>query len=339
MINTNLYIQELINRQEPSMRYRSGQDFSSWQKEAREKLWSLLGLDACIGGATDNLEIEFEKDEDAFHETRFLFETEPGLQVPCHLLVPLKKKEGRPLMICLQGHSTGMNISLGRAAFPEDKAFIESCYDRVFALQAVDNGYAAVVMDQRYMGERGQMEEDGKPACVKGYNLPDLLLGRCAAGERVWDVMRLADVLEANYPALVRDGIGCMGTSGGGTTTVYAAAIDTRITFANPSAALCTFRDSISAIRHCSCNYIPSIARFFDMGDIGGLVAPRMMIQSNGKDDPIFPLAGASETAGIISSLYREAGAPENFRFYVGNGPHRPYTAEVYRIIEDMLEK
>ena len=59
-----------------------------------------------------------------------------------------------------------------------------------------------------------------------------------------------------------------MGNSGGGTATVYTAAIDERISIAVPSCAVCTYKHSIAAMRHCVCNFVPNIADYFDMGGI-----------------------------------------------------------------------
>ena len=61
-----------------------------------------------------------------------------------------------------------------------------------------------------------------------------------------------------------------MGNSGGGTATYYAACLDERISLAMPSCAVCSWDQSIAVKRHCACNYVPYIANYFDMGDMGG---------------------------------------------------------------------
>ena len=64
---------DLIRATEPAMRYRGG-DFEKWQKDAREKLIELLGMPA--PAKDDALLIEYEKDEETYHETRFTFRSE-----------------------------------------------------------------------------------------------------------------------------------------------------------------------------------------------------------------------------------------------------------------------
>ena len=54
-----------------------------------------------------------------------------------------------------------------------------------------------------------------------------------------------------------------MGMSGGGTATYYAACFEKRFDVYLPGASLCSFKDSIIELCHCSCNYVPKIAEYF----------------------------------------------------------------------------
>ena len=72
------------------------------------------------------------------------------------------------------------------------------------------------------------------------------------------------------------------GNSGGGTATIYASALLENIKVSMPSCALCTYKDSIGAMHHCTCNFVPNIAIDFDMGDLCGLIAPRKLIVVSG---------------------------------------------------------
>ena len=208
-----------------------------------------------------------------------------------------------PVIICLQGHTSGMHISLGQAKNSRDEASI-SGGDRDFCVRAVREGFAAVALEQRNFGEVG---EDG---CFESA-MTALLSGRTAIGERVWDISRLIDVLEDEFSDIINvQRIGIMGNSGGGTTTVYAAALEDRIKLAMPSCAMCTYRDSIGAMHHCACNYIPRIAQYFDMGDLMAMACPKYFIQVSGREDDIFPLGGAAEAFGAGKKAY-DFGASE----------------------------
>lgn len=311
---------DLLKRISPSLRMRPGEDLSAWQAKARSKLNVLLGLP--LERCENDLRIEWQEDRGDHTETRFMFSSEPGVDVLCHLLLP-KTDEKVPLVICLQGHSKGMHISLGRPKFPGDENSIAGG-DRDFARQIVARGQAALAIEQRAFGERGGTPEG--PDCYQPA-VQALLLGRTLLGERVWDISRAIDVIEAHFPAIDSSKIAVMGNSGGGTATIYAAALDERIAAAMPSCAFCGYLPSIGAQYHCLCNYIPGIANHFDMGDLAGLIAPRPLVVVNGQQDDIFPVDSAVKQAEIARCLYEASGAPQNFRHVIGPEGHRFYAA------------
>ena len=150
-----------------------------------------------------------------------------------------------------------------------------------------------------------------------------LMLGRTLIGERVWDVSKAIDSLEYFKDKLDLNDITLLGTSGGGTATYYAACYDKRIKVAVPTCAICTYKDSIGDMWHCTCNYIPSIAKYFDMGELSALIAPRKLLVCNGEIDPIFPLSGTKEVYSVIEKIYEKEGVPENCQLKVyPNKPH-----------------
>ncbi len=320
----------MMKETRPSMRKGAQEAFSVWQKKARERLAQLLGLP--IEGGAENFRIEWTREEETHTEIRFLFESEPQVDVSCHLLIP-KNAQGRlPLVICLQGHSTGMHISLGRAVYAGDEDVI-SGGDRDFARQVVARGQAALTIEQRAFGERGGTSKG--PACQQPA-MQALMLGRTLIGERCWDVSRTIDVIEAHFPMIDASRIAVMGNSGGGTTTIYAAALDERIASAMPSCAFCGYRESIGELLHCVCNYVPNIAKEFDMGDLAGLIAPRPLIVVNGLHDDIFPIKSAKEQMSIAQSLYAEAGAADMVRHVIGAEGHRFYAADAWPVFDEL---
>lgn len=327
----SLLAAEYMRKNTPIMRYNDGDNFAKWQSEAREKLYELLGLDMFVKCESE-FEVEYEKEFDEFREIRFSFQSEEGYYIPCHLLIPNGAKEKTPVFVCLQGHSSGMHISLGRPKYEGDEKSI-SGGDRDFAIRAVKEGFCAVTVEQRYMGERGG--NGAETGCAsQGTALASLLIGRTAIGERVWDTMRAIDVLIEKFPIIDESNIMCMGNSGGGTTTYYVSCIDERIKLSMPSCSVCTYKDSIAAMHHCCCNYIPNIAKYFDMGDLGGLLAPRKLIVVAGKEDPIFPIEGVMESYEIIERMYKAAGAENNVKLVIGDGGHRFYANKAYAALK-----
>jgi cephalosporin-C deacetylase-like acetyl esterase len=325
-----------FERKSPSLAYSPGEDFAHWQAQAKEKLTELLGdrpLPVHL-----NVRVEWEQEKDFYRETRFIFTSEQGADVPCHLLVPKQGEGPFPVVICLQGHSTGMHISLGNPKFSGDEKSIAG--DRDFAVQAVKEGYAALALEQRCFGERKDRRPEEVQDVTKRHgchhgSLTALLWGRTMAGERVWDVSRAIDAL-AEFPEVDTQRIGCMGNSGGGTITYYAACMDERIKIAMPSCSFCTYTDSIGSVDHCVDNYIPRILKYFEMGDLAGLIAPRSLVVVAGKKDPIFPIRGVKEAFATAESLYKHAGVEVKIRLVVGDEGHRFYAQEAWPVFRQL---
>lgn len=333
--NSHEYIRHRAGSLKPAMRYDGSQDFNTWQKSAREKLEELLGLP--LERCQDDYTIVSEKQCEGYKHLEFTFQSEPGYYVSCDMLIPDGIHKPLPTAICLQGHSTGKHISVGVARFENDDNSIAGGRD--FAVRAVKEGFCAIAMEQRYMGTAGQ-DEKGAPACIsRNEGMASLLLGRCAIGERVWDVKRLIDVMEKHLTRYVDlDRIICIGNSGGGTATFYASCMDERIYLSMPSCAVCTYEDSIMAMYHCPCNFVPGIRKYFDMGDLGGLIAARRLVVVCGKEDPIFPLHGVEKSFELIQNTYRQLGKEELCHLVKGDGGHQFYPDDAWPVVHKLLQ-
>lgn len=320
---------KLIQNVVPSMAY-SGQG-ESWKLEAREKLSALLGMEK-FQKVDPQLQVEYEEKIDGATELRFTYASEEGYRVPCHLLLP-DGIEKPPVIICLQGHSKGMHISLGRTKYDGEVV----AGDRDFCIRAVKEGFAAIALEQRNFGECGGDEKG--PHCLES-SMTALLMGRTTIGERVWDVQRLIDVLEESFADKVDTScVCCMGNSGGGTATAYIAALEDRVKLAMPSCAMCTYKDSIGAMYHCTCNYVPHIAEYFDMGDLMAMAYPKCFVQVSGVEDSIFPIFAAREVFEKGKQLYKDMGAEERCVLVEGNGGHRFYADDAWPFVHKLLNR
>ncbi len=322
---------ELIQQVKATMSY-DGKDLKSWQSKAKAKLAELLGMDKFQKVDAD-VKIEFTEKIEGATEIRFTFESEAGYRVPCHMWLPDGVKNP-PVMICLQGHSTGMHISLGRPKYDSDVESIKGG-DRDFCVRAVKEGYAAIAVEQRNFGECGGTEKG--PQCMES-SMTALLMGRTTIGERVWDISRLIDVLESSFSDKIDTSkICCMGNSGGGTATAYVAALEDRVVLAMPSCAMCTYKDSIGAMRHCTCNYVPHIAEYFDMDDLMAMACPKYFIQVSGIEDKIFPIGAAENVFNKGKAAYEAMNTADRCSLVKGNGGHRFYADDSWPIVHKYL--
>ena len=319
--------ERVLKTQKPLLSFDAKADYRVWKEKVQKTFLELLGDEP--EKVPLNTVVEWEKETDTFIERRIIFDTEPEASVPCHLLIPKSGKAPYPVVICLQGHATGMHISLGRPKFQGDEETIFSG-DRDFALQIIKEGYAALVLEQRGFGER-KCAEKGKEQYVAGKDttcehpaMVAALLGRTMIRERAWDVSRAIDMLET-LPEIDKAHIAMMGNSGGGTATYYTAAIEPRIKVAMPSCAVCAFDHSIGIMRHCDCNYIPRMFKYFDMGEIASMIAPRPLIVVAGEKDHGFLIEGTKKVYEVISQIYKKEDAPENCKLIIGPEGHRFY--------------
>jgi dienelactone hydrolase len=131
--------------------------------------------------------------------------------------------------------------------------------------------------------------------------------------------------------------VGVMGNSGGGTISMYAAALLPRLSFAMPSCSFCTFADSIMSIYHCGDNYIPGILQYAEAADVMGLFAPKPLVIVTGRQDPIFPLAGVRKAFRDLQKIYDAAGAKNNCRLVIGEGGHRFYADDAWPKLLKMI--
>ena len=314
----------------PSMSYTGG-DPALWQAAAKKKLSELLGLDRFEKAAPETA-VEFDRQQPGFREIRFSFQSETGYRVPCHLWLP-DGVQRPPLMICLQGHSTGMHISMGRPKYENDAVTI-SGGDRDFCVRAVQEGFAALALEQRNFGECGGTEKG--PSC-QNPSLTNMLIGRTTIGERVWDVSRCVDTLISDFKEFVKpDEIYALGNSGGGTCTVYATALEERLAGGVPSCAVSTYASSIGAMPHCACNFVPNIRKYFDMAEILMMAAPRKLVVVSGAEDKIFPIAGAKQMVEEAKAAFAAAGVPDRIFHAIGEEGHRFYADIAWDALKKM---
>ncbi len=279
-----------------------------------------------------NASVLVTQELDGYRQEQVVFQSENSIYVPCYVLIPHHVKPPYRPVIALHGHGSGgaahvVGLTRDKATARAEAAHIEA-HNYDYGRQLARQGFMVFVPEQRGFGER--MEPD--PGMTAGDNMwrsscrslawNALLLGKTLLGLRVWDVMRTLDYIASRAEPRV-EGVGCIGLSGGGTTTLLAAALDSRITAAAISGAFGSFRSSIMATMHCECNYIPGILQDAEMADIAGLIAPRPLLVENGSEDPIFPVAAMQEACQAVAEVYALLEATERFDQDIFVGGHR----------------
>jgi dienelactone hydrolase len=315
---------------EPELAFDPARDFAGWQEELRRRLRAIMAIPA-----TWQREVPWSRERDAetdeYTIDRVEFLAEPGEMVPGYLLKPKGGESPLPVMICLQGHSPGMHISIGRGKTPSEIALIQGGRD--IALQAVAHGWAALAIEQRAFGRRA----------VKGVSCGDvalrqLLKGRPLTGRRVFDVMRAVDFI-GTQPDLDPARVGCLGNSAGGTVSFYAACADPRIRLAVVSCSFGTFEATWLYRPHCACGYLPGLLKVADMPDLAGLIAPRHLIVVAGKEDALARFDGVEQGFRTARRAFTAAGCPDHVALLAAEGGHRFYPKLAWPAIQRVLDE
>ncbi len=312
---------------EPALRFQAGRDVGAWQEALRVRLAAILAI-APSSAAPLVPYVTPEAETARYTMERIRFTAEPGEVVPGYLLRPKQARGPLPVMICLQGHSPGMHISIGQARNEREKASIAGGRD--LALQAVDRGWAALVIEQRGFGERAV----GAVSC-NDTALRALHAGRPLTGQRVLDVQRAVDFI-GTQPGLDAARIACIGNSTGGTVSFYAACVEPRIGLAVVSCSFCTFEDSWMSLPHCACGYLPGILQVADMPDLAGLIAPRRLLIVAGKQDNLARFAGVERGFQRAQEIFAAAGVGGNVRLIAGEGGHQFYPDQAWPVIAEL---
>ena len=330
-LSPSLYHRRLAEGIVPELHYRGG-DARRWQETLRRRLAELLGPLPEVA-APLNPRTLWVREHPLGTIEKVIFTSEPGVDVPAYVCLPHDARPPYTYFICLQGHSTGMHLSIGMD-FETNSLPIEVPGDRDFALGCLRRGIAALCIEQRAFGER---REQAMPHVQFGKchdaMVQALLLGRTLMGERVYDVMRGLDYLALRGDADMAR-VGLMGNSNGGMVTLYAAALlPERVRYAMPSSCFCTFEGSLLRTHHCGCVYIPGLFAVADLPDITGLIAPRPLVLVIGLGDPLKSEEGIREGVEQVQRIYDALGAGERFHVVWGREGHRFYADQAWPVM------
>ncbi len=280
----SIYHNQICEQTHPRFQY-CGEDVPVWQQQLRAQVIARLGYRGQDSLRSD-LQVRslWQQQQQLGMIEKIVFRSAPGVDVPAYLCLPRDVTPPYTVCICLQGHSTGMHNSIA-VAYDDEAVTIPVAGDRDFALGCMARGIGALCIEQRGFGYRREavlpsMLDSGCHHAA----MTALMLGTTLLAERVFDVDRGIDYL-AQRRDVDMSRLGVMGNSGGGTTAMFAAALLPRVRFAMPSCYLSTFRDSIMAMYHCVCNYVPGLLLDAEMADICGLIAPKPLVVVSGREN------------------------------------------------------
>ena len=277
---------------------RNAAEASRWQAACRATLTGAAGfLDDPPAPDPGPALIE-EVDRGDFVRRKLLLRTAPHACMPFYLLVPKGAACPLPAVLAYHGHGYGVKDIVGLWEDGTERYEAEG-YHNDFAVALCRRGFLVAAPEIACFGERqadyshlsASLSQPVPTTCHNAATYA-MMLGKSVLGMRLRDALRLVDYLVA--AGLVDPArIGAMGISGGGMHAFFHAALDPRVRAAVVSGYLTSFHESILAVNHCSCNFVPGLLNIADLPDLSGLILPRPLLVEAGTRDEIFPVAAA----------------------------------------------
>lgn len=325
------YLDNLYHKTESKYAFKAKnpKTWKTWRDSFTEELIKLMGIDLLSPKCELNPKILERREFDFYFREKISLQVDQGFLMPCYLLIPKSIDLPSPAVLALHGHGRGAEDVLGEADSEQWRHWIEK-YNYDYAHQLASRGFITFVPEARGFDEREKESEkvsnpregeDYRTSCRKS-SFNSMLLGLSIIRGKVWDIIRSIDYLQTREE-VNPEKIACLGLSMGGTITMYTAAIEERIRVAIISCYLNTFKDSIMAMEHCECNYVPGILRYGEMYDICGLIAPRPLLIESGKYDPIFPFQASEFAFNRVKKVYELLGEEQKLAWDVFEGEHR----------------
>ena len=270
---------------------RSRREAVRWQKNVRARLFGLLKMSDQIGTKVPlDARVLSSEERQGYVFEEVEFNSTPGRRIKAVVTIPRTGTPPYPAVVAIHGHGGSRFIVHDRS----------SVY-MGFAAELAGAGYVTIAVD---VGQHVIYEP-----------------GRILPGERLRDLMRAVDYLEA-MKEVDRKRIGCAGLSLGGEMSMWLAAMDERIA-ACVSSGFLTTMDQME-YDHCMCWKFDGLRELVDFADIFSLVAPRPLQCQNGlREEPhMFVVPLARQAIKEIRIAYADFGQPGSAALAIHRGEH-----------------
>jgi dienelactone hydrolase len=305
-----------------------------WQKRTIHALEKILGFQGTQPVRPQPKIIE-TIDKGDYIRQKTLIRTTMYSLMPVYLLIPKSAPKPNKTVLAFHGHGYGVKDIIGLGEDGHEREDPDG-YQKDFAVELCKHGMTVAAPEISCFGERttdfsylnkllGQMEPT---TCMHAAALANHI-GFTILGFRIYEMKRLIDYL-CSLPECEKSQIGAMGISGGGMLTFFLTALERRIKACVVSGYFCTFKDSILAMHHCQCNFVPRLGDFGEIYDLAGLIAPRPMLVEAGSYDPIFPMTAVKKSVHKAKSIYRVFNVMKNLKTDYFQGRHQISGAKAY---------
>jgi dienelactone hydrolase len=244
-------------------------------------------------------------ERDGYAIERLTFQSRPGVRVTANLYRPSVANGRLPGVLSVHGHWAWARMD-------------PHVQPRCIGLAKL--GYVVLSVDAFGAGERAIRPAAGTyHGALVGGSL--WLLGTPLIGLQRYDNRRAIDYLVSRKE--VDPGkLAITGASGGGNQTLYAGAMDDRLTAVIPVCGVGTY-DAYLSTACCVCEVNPGGARYATTADLLAMMAPRaVLVISATKDAVQFSVGEAAKSIDAAGSRFRLLGCEDKLRHVSVNSGH-----------------
>ena len=182
-------------------------------------------------------------------------------------------------------------------------------------------GMGAMVIDNIGQGDRNLTKGEFK-APDHWNAIAPFYCGLTLQGLIVMETIALIRYMK-NDPRFDTGRFAACGNSGGGTLTMFLAALAPELSVLSSSG----YPSEVTYVlqkerRHCACNLLIGQAHSAEMWEMYSVFAPKPMLLEGGKLDNLLPLDLAHRNARKVRNTYVQLGANENFEFDLTDTTH-----------------
>lgn len=277
-----------------------------WEQADREEIVAsakrMLSYDEKLMPNVHNVEEISRIQFDGYSAIQLRYETWEKVYGVSSLFLP-DKKEKLPLVFVCCGHGKEGRLTSSYQAMGHRLASM---------------GIAALVIDNIGQGDRKLTAED-----IDHWNaVSPFFCGLTLQGLIVMETIALIRYMKTDQ-RFDSTRFGACGNSGGGTLTMFLAALAPELSVISSSG----YPSEISYIlqkerRHCACNLLPGEAFEAEMWELYSVFAPKPLLLEGGESDTLIPSDLAYRNARKVHNSYIQLGASSDFSFKLTPSGH-----------------